>query len=99
MSAAQQMLCASQVAAFAGPDHYRDSEAVADVIRETLDALSLPAAFVQPGDRVVLKPNWIKQHDERFPGPDQWEQVVTHPSVIEAVARWAAREPLTKERI
>ncbi|HVY71401.1 MAG TPA: DUF362 domain-containing protein, partial [Verrucomicrobiae bacterium] len=43
-----------------------------------------------PGDRVVLKPNWVKEHDERHPGPNQWEHVVTHPAVIEAVIRWVA---------
>ncbi|SVB60749.1 uncharacterized protein METZ01_LOCUS213603, partial [marine metagenome] len=37
----------------------------------------------------VLKPNWVKEHDERHPGPGQWEHVVTHPAVIEAVIRWA----------
>jgi uncharacterized protein (DUF362 family) len=38
----------------------------------------------------LLKPNWIKEHDERTPGPGAWEQVITHPAVIEAVAAWAA---------
>jgi len=50
----------------------------------------LPAHFVGPGDRIALKPNWVKEHDERYPGPDHWEHVVTHAAVIEAVARWAA---------
>lgn len=39
----------------------------------------------------MLKPNWVKEHDERRPGPGQWEHVVTHPAVIEAVAKWVAR--------
>ncbi|MEO8426283.1 MAG: DUF362 domain-containing protein [Verrucomicrobiota bacterium] len=43
---------------------------------------------MQSGNHVVLKPNWVKEHDERRPGPYQWEHVVTHPVVIEAVARW-----------
>jgi uncharacterized protein (DUF362 family) len=38
----------------------------------------------------VLKPNWVKEHDERYPGPNQWEHVVTHPSVIEGVIYWVA---------
>src|SRR5207244_3846516 len=42
------------------------------------------------GNRVVVKPNWVKEHDERYPGPDHWEHVVTHPSVIEGVVRWVA---------
>jgi uncharacterized protein (DUF362 family) len=63
---------------------------VAATIRQALDALALPDSFIQPGDRVVLKPNWIKEHDERCPGPGQWQHVITHPTVIEAVAGWAA---------
>jgi uncharacterized protein (DUF362 family) len=59
-------------------------------VHAAVDLLGLPADFIKPGDRVVLKPNWVKEHDERRPGPDQWEHVVTHPSVIEAVANWAA---------
>jgi len=78
------------VAAFAGPDNYRVANSVFSSVNQTLAALSLPGSFIQPGDRVVLKPNWVKEHDERFPGPDQWEHLVTHPSVIEAAARWAA---------
>jgi uncharacterized protein (DUF362 family) len=38
---------------------------------------------MQPGDHVVLKPNLIREsHSER---PDEWEQVITHPSIIRAV--------------
>src|SRR5437870_2786708 len=80
----------ANVAAFSGPDHYRDSVAVANLVEQSLAALALPASFIQSGDRVVLKPNWVKEHDERSPGPNQWEHVVTHPAVIEAVARWVA---------
>jgi uncharacterized protein (DUF362 family) len=56
-----------------------------------LAGLGLGDDFVRPGDRVVLKPNWVKEHDERFPGPDRWEHMVTHPVVIEAVAFWVGR--------
>ena len=86
------MTCASahQVSVRRGVDHYRDPAAVHALVSETLTALALPSDFVRPGDRVVLKPNWVKEHDERKPGPDQWEHVVTHPSVIEAVIRWVA---------
>src|SRR5439155_14942888 len=73
-------------------DKYDTDRSVFDLVAQTIEALALPDAFIQPGDRVVLKPNWIRQHDERFPGPDQWEHVVTHPSVIEAVARWVAEK-------
>lgn len=78
------------VTAFVGTDNYRDPRAVDTLVNQALAALSLPSAFIRPGDRVVLKPNWIKEHDERFPGPDRWEHVVTHPAVIEAVLRWVA---------
>lgn len=79
-----------RVAAYSRAIPYGSVEGICGMIEETLRALDLPASFVQSGDRVVLKPNWVKEHDERHPGPDQWEHVVTHPAVIEAVARWAA---------
>ena len=58
-----------------GVDHYDDSTMVHALVDEALKALQLPDDFVRPGDRVVLKPNWVKEHDERHPGPDQWEHV------------------------
>ena len=80
----------NMVSAWSGPDSYADREAVAATVRESLDRLELPGDYIQPGNKVVLKPNWVKEHDERRPGPGQWEHVVTHPAVIEAVARWVA---------
>jgi uncharacterized protein (DUF362 family) len=80
----------SKVAAFTGPTNYRDASAVEGLVRQALDALQLPDDFIRPGERVVLKPNWVKEHDERRPGPCQWEHVVTHPTVIEATLRWVA---------
>lgn len=71
------------------PD-YRDPQVVHRQVEAALQALQLPQDFIRPGDRVVLKPNWVKEHDERRPGPDAWEHVVTHPTVIEAVLRWSA---------
>jgi uncharacterized protein (DUF362 family) len=42
------------------------------------------SGLIQPGETVVLKPNWVRQsHEER---PEEWDYVVTHPAVIEAVA-------------
>src|SRR5947208_14207061 len=90
MSPLEEMPAPSRVAAFSGPEHYGSLEAVIHATQQALDALSLPPSFIQPGDRVVLKPNWIKEHDERFPGPNRWQHLITHPAVIEAVARWAA---------
>lgn len=84
------ILSSPHVAAFAGPDDYDDPAAIQLLVDQTLDALAIPDDFIQPGNRVILKPNWIKEYDERFAGPDHWQHVVTHPTVIEAVARWVA---------
>jgi len=78
------------VSALVGPTHYDDRAAIQQLVDQAFEALAVPAGFIRPGDRVVLKPNWIKEHDERFPGPDQWQHVITHPAVIEAVTRWVA---------
>lgn len=86
MSAAEH----ATVAAWRGAASYADAAAVAAQVRAALAALGLPGDFIRPGDRAVLKPNWVKEHDERRPGPDAWEHVVTHPAVIEAVIRWVA---------
>jgi len=40
------------------------------------------AALVQPGDMVVLKPNFIKEHHETRPA--EWQQVITHGAIIRA---------------
>lgn len=73
-----------------GEASYADVGAVGKLVERTIASLNLPENFIRPGDRVVLKPNWVKEHDERHAGPDQWEHVVTHPAVIEAVVRWVA---------
>ena len=80
----------SIVAAFRGPVSYVDPNAVEQLVQAALGALNLGPDFIRPGERVVLKPNWVKEHDERTPGNNAWEHVVTHPTVIEAVARWVA---------
>ena len=83
-----------RVALMGGLKDYRDVTAIGQAVDQALASLNLPFDFIRPGDRVVLKPNWVKEHDERRPGPDQWEHVVTHPGVIESVIRWvAARLP------
>ena len=78
------------VSASKGPADYRDTAGVQALVRDALEKLALPAGFIRPGERVVLKPNWVKEHDQRTPGPDAWEHVVTHPAVIEGVLRWVA---------
>ena len=99
MSEGQNIFSTPRVAAFAGETDYRDINSVFQLVNQTLAALSLHDTFVQPGDRVVLKPNWIKEHDERFPGPNQWNHVITHPAVIEAVARWTGKQLLGRGSI
>src|SRR5256885_7315587 len=69
---------------------YRDASGVRRLVEQALDSLGLPPDFIRAGERIVLKPNWVKEHDERRPGPNHWEHVVTHPSVIEGVVMWVA---------
>ena len=69
---------------------------VYDGVRNTLHLLGLDAAnygtpawnpcgaFIKPGDKVVLKPNLIG-HAHRY-DREQWEQVITHGSVVRAMA-------------
>lgn len=83
-------MSSTSVSVVTGPQSYGDRSAVADSAEHALRLLPLARCLVQIGDRVVLKPNWVKEYDERRPEPNQWEHVVTHPAVIEAVARWAA---------
>src|SRR3954471_13969014 len=80
-----------RVAVQRGDTNYAHKAGVTKLVESALQDLNLPANFVRDGDRVVLKPNWVKEHDERNPGPGQWEHVVTHPAVIEAVVRWVGR--------
>ena len=59
-------------------------------VADALELLRLQPGFIRAGDKVVLKPNWVKEHDERHPSQGHWEHVVTHPAVIEGVASWVA---------
>jgi uncharacterized protein (DUF362 family) len=83
-------LTESKVSAWFGASDYGDRAGTLRQVAEAIDALGLPGDFIRSGDRVVLKPNWVKEHDERHPGPGQWEHVVTHPDVIEGVIHWVA---------
>lgn len=39
---------------------------------------------VKPGQKVVIKPNWVREgHIDK---PDEWEHIITHPVIVEAVA-------------
>jgi uncharacterized protein (DUF362 family) len=88
-----------KVAAIACEPSYVDVSAVQEAVAQGLKALELPVDFINPGETVVLKPNWVKEHDERKPGPGNWEHIVTHPAVIEAVASWVAEKLRGRGRI
>ena len=81
----------SSVAICQGEQNYSSEEKIRALVSKTIRTLNLPTGFIQPGEKVILKPNWVKEHDERHPGDDtSWEYVVTHPLIIETVAEWAA---------
>jgi uncharacterized protein (DUF362 family) len=66
-----------------------DAKNVSESIRKATRHLGIELErLVRPGDRVLLKPNLIRQSHTRRPA--EWEQVVTHGTVIEAVAREVA---------
>lgn len=92
-------MSASRVAAITCAADYTRATEIREAVRAALEFLELPADFIPPGSCVVLKPNWVKEHDERYPGPNQWEHVVTHPLVIRTVAEWAARQLGSSGRI
>ncbi|MCX7915201.1 MAG: DUF362 domain-containing protein, partial [Verrucomicrobiae bacterium] len=62
---------------------------VRESVRRALAGLELSLSdWIRPGERVLLKPNFIRQsHTER---PDEWEQIITHGAVIAAVAEEVA---------
>ncbi len=81
---------AGRVVVRRGVDGYEHAGDVRNLVLQVLNGLRLPPDLIRPGDHVVLKPNWIKEWDERYPEPGHWEHVVTHPLVIETVAGWVA---------
>ncbi len=78
----------SLVSVWQGATNYARASEIHQMVNDALNALKLRDDFIECGNNVVLKPNWVKEHDERHPGPNQWEHVVTHPSVIEGVVAW-----------
>src|SRR5712675_470338 len=72
------------VAVVRQPPHYEPA-----LVRQSVAALGIDwPALIRPGDRVLLKPNFIREsHSQR---PDEWEQIITHGTVISAVAEQAA---------
>lgn len=54
-------------------------------VQEILRALPPQLFNILPGDKVVIKPNWIREcHIER---QREWDQVITHPAIITAVIK------------
>jgi uncharacterized protein (DUF362 family) len=58
-------------------------------VRQSLNLLGIPwQELIHAGDRVLLKPNFIREsHTDR---PDEWEQIITHGTIIAAVAEQVA---------
>lgn len=76
-------------------DNYR-LETVKDALRKIFDDLGYPSdnplgSIVHPGDKVFIKPNWVASRwRASCPHKDTLYCVITHPSVIEAVADYVA---------
>ena len=80
-----------KVAVTRGVPSYENAEAVRQQILDAIASLDLPVDFVKPGDRVVIKPNWVKEHNASKPEDEGgWLTIITHPLVVREVARWAA---------
>ena len=84
---------APKVSVFSGQASYDNTDALRQQIEAAINALELAADFIVPGDRVVIKPNWVKEHNASKPEDENgWLTIITHPSVVREVARWAARK-------
>ncbi len=82
-----------KVAIMHGKASYDDTNAVRQQIEDAIMALELPNDFIKPGDRVVIKPNWVKEHNASKPEDENgWLTIITHPAVVREVARWAAKK-------
>jgi uncharacterized protein (DUF362 family) len=83
-----------ELAKLPGPHRIDPSNGIFAAVRESFQLLGLDRdAFgtaewnplrevVFPGDRVVIKPNWVSHRHELN---ESWEQIITHGSVIRAV--------------
>ena len=75
-----------------------DERGVSAALKRALLALEMNwSAVIQPGDRVVLKPNLIRESHTRR--PEEWEQIITHGSVIASVAEAVANALRGRGRI
>lgn len=81
--------------AFEYADNYR-LETVKNAVKACFHSIGLPdenplSKLISPGDKVFIKPNWVASRwRESCPHKDTLYSVITHPSVIEAVADFAA---------
>ncbi|MBK8092300.1 MAG: DUF362 domain-containing protein [Verrucomicrobiaceae bacterium] len=89
-----------QVSVITGQAAYADAEALHTQIEAAIAALHLPSGFIRAGDHVVIKPNWVKEHDTRTPQDESsWLTIITHPAVVREVARWAAGQLQGRGRV
>jgi len=82
-----------KVSVMRGKAAYDDTAAIRQQIEDAITALELPADFIKPGDRVVIKPNWVKEHNaSKSEDENGWLTIITHPVVVRETARWAAKK-------
>lgn len=62
-----------------------------------LDGLELFNDTIKEGDVVLIKPNWVKE--SHLSRSEDWDYIITHPSVIEAVIEAAAKRLKGKGKI
>ena len=60
-----------------------DGGNVRSLVQEALQLAGDPLDLIHSDQTVCLKPNWIAGSREGH--PDEWEQIITHPQVLEAV--------------
>ncbi len=81
------------VSVIRGQPAYDDPELLRGQVEAAITALNLAPDFIRSGDRIVIKPNWVKEHNASKPHDENgWLTVITHPAVVRAVARWAATQ-------
>ena len=74
----------NKVFAYRGIETYEELEGMYDA-GELAAIFSLIGEAVQPGDNVVLKPNFVKEsHLDRH---DEWVQIVTNGSLVKCVLK------------
>ncbi|MEM1060454.1 MAG: DUF362 domain-containing protein, partial [Verrucomicrobiota bacterium] len=82
------------VAIAEGDRSYGHREHIEQLVEDCLEELDPPDELLEPGDRVLVKPNWALDLDPDLDEdePQPWEHKITHPAIIEATVRWAAKQ-------